>query len=124
MSLLCLAFYAIKSKTALGNFDFINSISWSLLSVPILVVSAFVLGRIKWRSLESALGFLGKHSLEMYLWNIFLIQAIEYFDIKGWLSARGDAFGFATYTIVVIGGVALSIVYGVISKVILDRIHV
>ena len=111
-SIICVAFYVVRVATPLDAFQFFNTISWSLLAIPIITVSAWFLSTIKSRFINAILGFFGKYSLEMYLWNIFLIQAIRYFGVIDWLEKHGDSSGYVAYGLVVVGGIILSIVYG------------
>lgn len=94
ISSVSIIFFIIKSITPLKWFDAIHSISWSLLAIPVLTVSALILSKMKSKVIDSFLGFFGKYSLEIYLWNIFLIQIIEYFGIKEWIEKRGDNSGY------------------------------
>ena len=123
LSFLCIFLYAIKAITPLGDFCFISSVSWSLLAIPILTVSVFFLRKIKSRVIDSTLGFLGKYSLEMYLWNIFLIQAIKEFGIIDRLAEYGDSSGYFAYGSVVVGGIFLSVVYGRIEEIVVHKMN-
>lgn len=86
------------------------------MAIPVLTVSALILSKMKSKVIDSFLGFFGKYSLEIYLWNIFLIQIIEYFGIKEWLEKYVDSSGYLTYSLVIVGGILLSILYGKIQK--------
>lgn len=119
VTVVCLLFYILKTITPLKNLDFISSISWSLLSIPIITVSVWLLSKVNTKPIDDLLGFFGKYSLEMYLWNIFLIQAIKYFGIIEWLKKYGDESGYMAYGIVVVGGVVLSVVYGKLTNLII-----
>ena len=121
ISIICVIFYIVKAITPLKNFKFVSSISWSLLAIPIITVSAWFLSKIKSRFIDAILGFFGKYSLEMYLWNIFLIQAIRYFGVIDWLEKHGDSSGYVAYGLVVVGGIILSIVYGKLSAAIVQQ---
>ena len=114
-------FYIVKAITPLKNFNFVSSISWSLLAIPIITVSAWFLSKIKSQFIDAILGFFGKYSLEMYLWNIFLIQAIRYFGVIDWLEKYGDSSGYVAYGLVVVVGIILSIVYGKLSGAIVQK---
>mgnify|MGYP001049521727 CR=1 FL=1 len=123
ISVICLAFYIVKAITPLKNYNFVNSISWSLLAIPIITVSAWLLSKIKLRFIDAVLGFFGKYSLEMYLWNIFLIQATRYFGVIGWLEKHGDTSGYVAYGLVVADGIILSIVYRKLSDAIVQKMN-
>lgn len=123
-SVICIVFYAVKAVTPLKGVDFINSISWSLLAIPILTVSSRFLSMVKSKLINNFLGFFGECSLEMYLWNIFLIQAIKYFGFIESLEGKyGNRGGYIAYGLVVVGGVALSVVYGKLSMLISKHMH-
>ena len=121
ISIIFVVFYIVKGVTPLKNFDFINSISWSLLAIPIITVSTWFLSKIKSKPVNDIFGFFGKYSLEMYLWNIYLIQIIKYFGIIEWLEKHGDSSGYMAYGIVVGGGIILSIFYGKLSDIVVEK---
>lgn len=60
----------------------------------------------------------------MYLWNIFLLQAINYFGVVDWLRSYGDTLGYVAYVSVVIGGIILSIIYGKLTETIEQKMWV
>lgn len=122
VSFMCIIFYVVKAITPLKNLNFISSISWSMLAIPILTVSTLFLSKIKTRFTDSILGFFGKYSLEMYLWNIFLIQAIRYLGIIEWLEKHGDTSGYIAYSLVVVGGITLSVLYERMSESIIKKV--
>ena len=122
-SIICVAFYVVRAATPLAAFHFFNAISWSLLAIPIITVSAWFLSKIKSRFIDSILGFFFFFSLELYLWNIFLIQAIRYFGVIDWLEKHGDSSGYVAYGLVVVGGIILSVVYGKLSGAIVQKMN-
>lgn len=116
---ICIVFYVMKAVKPLKTFDVINNISWSLLAVPIITVSTWFLSKVNSKIMNDFFGFFGKHSLEMYLWNIFLIQAIEYSGfIELFENQYGDRYGYISYGLVIAVGIILSVVYGKISDAI------
>lgn len=124
VSILCVVVYIVKSITPIKNIAFFSSITWSLLAIPIITMSAWFLSKFQLRPINVILKFLGKHSLEMYLWNIFLLQAINYFGVVDWLRSYGDTSGYVVYVAVVIGGIILSIIYGKLTETIEQKMWV
>lgn len=116
-------FFIVKASTPLKNINFVSSISWSLLAIPIITVLVCFLSRIKLRLIDAILSFFGKYSLEMYLWNIFLIQAIRYFGVINWLEKQGDSSGYVAYGLVVVRGIILSIVYQKLSSYVVRKMN-
>ena len=71
------------------------------------------------RFIDSVFDFFGRYSLEMYLWNIFLIQEIRFFGVIDFLEKYGYTSGYLAYGIVVVGEIVLSIVYEKISSAVI-----
>lgn len=122
LSGICLLLFWIKSMTQLKNFEFITNITWSMLGFPLTFISAWLLSKMQCNVVNAVLGVLGKYSLEMYLCNIFVIQAVFVFNIDDILKRMGDIYGFFTYSIVVLVGGVLSIVYGKLSKIVAQKL--
>ncbi len=101
---------------------FTAHITWAMLSIPILLISAKFLDKINCASINSFFGFFGKHSLELYLWNIFTIQMLEYFNIADLLKSLGVFSGYIAYGIVLFVGIILSIIYEKLSSRIQQRL--
>lgn len=118
LSGICLILFLIKSMIPLKNFEFITNITWAMLGFPITFISAWLLDILHSNIANAALGFFGKHSLEMYLWNIFVIQAVLVFNIDDTLKRTGDVYGFLTYGLVIIAGCLLSVAYGKLSEIV------
>ena len=108
--------------TPLKNFEFITNITWAMLGFPITFISAWLLDILHSNVVNAALGFFGKHSLEMYLWNIFVIQAVLVFNIDDTLKRTGDVYGFLTYGLVIIAGCLLSVAYGKLSEIVAKKL--
>lgn len=119
ISVFCIAFYIVKAITPLNHFDFVNSVSWSLLAIPIITAASWFLSKVRMRFIDSVLDFFGRYSLEMYLWNIFLIQEIRFFGVIDFLEKYGYTSGYLAYGIVVVGEIVLSIVYEKISSAVI-----
>lgn len=115
LSSICLLLFVVKSVSPLKNVEFISNLTWAMLGIPFAFISAVLMNWLNNRGLNVALVFLGKHSLEMYLWNIFIIQAMKAFNVIDYLKVKGDLHGFVSYGIVVALGSLLSITYGRMS---------
>ena len=112
---ICCAAYVVKAVTPLKNIEFVSNLSWAMLGIPIVFISAWCINAVQSRYLNCVLGFFGKYSLEMYLCNIFIIQAMTIFYGINFFKSIGDERGYVTYAIVVILGCLLSVIYGKIS---------
>ncbi|MDE5589836.1 MAG: acyltransferase [Acetatifactor sp.] len=112
LSILSAVLFVIRTITPLRHIAFISDITWAMFGITILITAAWLLDKMDCKPINIILSFFGKYSLEMYLWNIFLIQIIQYFKITESLGVLGKMSGYAAYGIVVCCGVALSVVYG------------
>lgn len=121
MSMLCLLLFAVKAASPLKGIDFYSNLSWAMLGIPVLFFSALFFRIIHCRWINSLLGFFGRLSLEMYLWNIFTIQALQYFKVIDALKSHGDTHGYIAYGIVVANGILLSVLYGKLSTSVAKR---
>ncbi|MDB7951543.1 acyltransferase family protein [Faecalitalea cylindroides] len=122
LSGICVILFLIKSMTPLKNFLFVTNITWAMLGFPITFISSWILDILHSNKVNTVLGFFGKHSLEMYLWNIFVIQAVFIFNIDDILKRTGDVYGFLTYGLVVMFGCLLSAVYGKLSEIVAKKL--
>lgn len=113
--------YIVKAVTPLKNIEFVSNFSFAMLGIPIAFISAWCINAIKSKFLNSVLSFFGKYSLEMYLCNIFMIQAMTVFHGIDFFKSIGDAHGYVTYVSVVISGCVMSAVYGKISALLSKR---
>ena len=122
LSGICVILFLIKSMTPLKNFLFMTNITWAMLGFPITFISAWLLDILHSNMVNTVFRFFGKHSLEMYLWNIFVIQAVFIFNIDDILKRTGDVYGFLTYGLVVIFGCLLSAAYGKLSEIVAKKL--
>ncbi len=122
LSILCAAFFIVRTITPLRKIAFISDITWAMFGITILIVVAWILDKINCKQINIFLGFFGKYSLEMYLWNIFMIQIIQYFRIIDLLKPFGKLSGYAAYGIVVCCGIILSVVYGKLTGILSKRL--
>lgn len=115
--IICLFIFVIKSVTPLKNFDFMVGLSYALLGIPVLIIFSKLLQSVQNNIIDNVLGFFGKYSLEMYLWNAFLISAFFYFE---YIDKATEVFknnaGYVVYASIVVLGILLSIIYGKISE--------
>lgn len=117
----CLLIFMIKSLTPLKNIDFIAILTWTMLGIPFTFLFAYLLDRLDAEFINIVLAFFGKYSLEMYLWNIFVIQAARTFGIFDTIKKYGDENGYISYGIVIVTGCILSVLYGKLSRIIIQR---
>ncbi|WP_419169418.1 acyltransferase family protein [Negativibacillus massiliensis] len=120
---ICVFLFLIKSMTPLKTVEFISNITWSMLGFPFTFISAWLLSKMQCNVINVILGFFGKYSLEMYLWNIFVIQAVFIFHVDDVLKKMGDNYGYFTYGIVILTGCLLSVVYGKLSGIVVQNIR-
>lgn len=118
LSILCTIFFIIRTVTPLRQITSISSITWAMFGIALLVFFARILNWINWTPLNSFLGFWGKYSLELYLWNIFLLQFVQHFGIADLLKPLGNLSGYVIYGTVIGCGIILSIMYGDLTKMI------
>ena len=111
LSSICLVLFVVKSVSPLKNIEVVSNLTWAMLGIPFAFISAGLINRINNEGVNAVLGFFGKHSLEMYLWNIFVIQAMKAFNVAEFLKENGDAHGYVSYGIVITFGSFLSILY-------------
>lgn len=96
----------LLEKTRLLNAYFpMESILYAFKGILVGLVAASLLGLCKCRAVHSLLAWFGARSLELYLTNIFLIQALYYFGFDLWV---GEPLGYLLYGMVVVLGAILS----------------
>ena len=117
----CLFLFLIKSLTPLKKVDFITIITWAMLGIPFTFIFAYLLDRFDSKYINIVLTFLGKYSLEMYLWNIFVIQAARIFGVFDTVKEYGDKNGYVSYGIVIVTGCLLSVIYGKLSCIVVRK---
>ena len=111
-----LVLFLIKVMTPFKNNALINGLSWGMLGIP------FTFNVIRCNIINTILASIGKYSLEMYLCNIFIIQAMRIFGIVDTWKTSGDTFGLFTYGIVIALGILMSFMYGKLSALVSRRI--
>lgn len=123
LSTICIVLFVVKSITPLKEIDFVSSLSRNLFAIPIINVSTYFLAKINSKPINDFLAFFGRHSLEMYLCNIFLIQAVKYFGVVDWFEEQGDLSGYITYSLVIIGGIILSVMFAKLSGIVVKVVQ-
>lgn len=123
LGIVCVTLFLIKTISPVKNNAFISGLTWGMLGIPFSFIAGVLLGLIKCSTVDKILEFTGKHSLEMYLCNIFIIQAMGEFGIIESMKANGDDSGFFCYSIVIALGVLFSYFYGKLSTEIAKRIE-
>ena len=101
----------------IGN-EFINGIAMINLGLLIVVFMAKVLTSNISRYFKKPLEKLGEISLEMYLWNIYLLQAFTLIDNVNLLSANT----LVIYVLIVIFGILLSLMSSKFEHVIMNSL--
>ena len=114
--------FLIKAMTLLKNNALINGLSWGMLGIPFTFIAGILLNVIKCSIINTILAAIGKYTLEMYLCNIFIIQAMRIFGIVDAWKSSGDTFGLFTYGIVITLGFLMSFMYGKLSALVFKRI--
>ncbi len=89
------------------DIDFVNNLSMALLGIAGIVVFTFILDRINLPAIHNTIDFLGKLSLEIYLTNIFLLQAYTYFGFD-MIIPNNILITSLVYLLIAIVGVILS----------------
>ena len=97
--------FLVEKLLPVNSFLPTDSIMYAFKGVLMLVVAGYALDLIKCRYVHSILAWLGKRSLELYLTNIFLIQAVRYF---GWDTWAGVWKGYILYGLIAMLGVLSS----------------
>ena len=121
LSCICLIFFSIKTVTPLKNIEFVSNLSTHLLGIPMVFISAWSINAVKLGMLNCILGFFGKYSLEMYLCNIFIIQALTLFHGLEFFESHGYEQGYVAYVAVFISGSILAFFYGKISALFFEK---
>lgn len=122
MGTICIVLFLIKAMTLLKNNALINGLSWGMLGIPFTFIAGILLNVIKCSIINTILAAIGKNTLEMYLCNIFIIQAMRIFGIVDAWKSSGDTFGLFTYGIVITLGFLMSFMYGKLSALVSKRI--
>ena len=93
-----------------------------MLGIPFTFIAGTLLNVIRCSIINTILASIGKYSLEMYLCNIFIIQAMRIFGIADAWKSSGDTFGLFTYGVVIAFGILMSFMYGKLSTLASKRI--
>lgn len=121
--IICFCIFIVKTFVPqLKNIELVSSISYALLGVVLSVLFAWILNFLNFKCLNKLFTFFGKYSLELYLTNIFLIQAYGYFDLEKYLSkVELGLNGLVAYGIIVVAGVVISILFGELFSKIMKK---
>ena len=87
----------------------LNDFVHSFLGIVLCVLGAYALSRIKCDWIHLGLRWFGKRSLLLYLTNIFILQAVRYFDIMSFFHN-----GYILYGIVVVLGMICTFIFNFI----------
>lgn len=116
-----LVFFVIKSVTSLKKIHIFCDMSVGMLSISVIFIFIpFIksLGKVY----RDILVRIGSISLESYLFNIFLLQAVKYWkDI--FLTNEGFMYRFRLYISIMILGISLAFVSSVIIKKIMNTME-
>ena len=109
--LFSILFFLVKTVTPLKNNLYICDLSIGFLGIAIVILGARFLNICKYKIIHRVLIFVGNYSLESYLYNIFLIQAVKYFEINAKLKIFKNILmnEIVIYTGITILGLFLSI---------------
>lgn len=113
-----LAVFLAMKITPLWSIKFLEGALYSFKGIVILQFAVGILPVLKMRWLHEALNWCGKHSLELYLTNIYLIQGMKYFGLQ---VPEGDLRGCWVYLVIVGLGILLSAVLAVQEKKIIYK---
>lgn len=106
--------------TPLWQVDFLEGALYSFKGIVVLYLLAYILSVWKGNWIHRVLQWFGRHSLELYLTNIFLIQALKYFEIP--LSGNGLQ-GCLIYLLIVILGMLLSAAFARLESKAIQIVH-
>lgn len=107
-----LVFIGVRVFTPINEFDYICDLALAFSGIVIVFIGVYLLKILsRYRGLMRRLVFWGKHSLEVYLTNIFILQAIVYWDIKQKvLVFKSNLVGqVLLYLLIIIAGILLSV---------------
>lgn len=105
-------FLAVKF-TPLWKVAFLEGALYSFKGIVILYLASVVLGLLNVEWIRQILGWFGRHSLELYLTNIYLIQAMKYFSLQ---PSTTGVQGYLVYLLIVGLGILLSAVLAEVEK--------
>ena len=118
-----LAVFIASKFMPLSLFTPIGGIIYALKGLVFTIIAAVLLDIVKLKFIHKLLAWLGDISLELYLTNIFCIQALHYFLIGEKMQQRfGILGGYLSYALVLVCGVLLSYLFHmIISRLIMKR---
>lgn len=116
--LFSILFFIVKTVTPLKNNLYICDLSIGFLGIAIVILGARFLNVCKYKILHRVLIFIGNYSLESYLYNIFLIQAVKYFEINGKLKIFKNIL--INKIVIYIGIAILGLILSIFTKKIID----
>ena len=116
--LFSILFFIVKTVTPLKNNLYICDLSIGFLGIAIVILGARFLNVCKYKILHRVLIFIGNYSLESYLYNIFLIQAVKYFEINGKLKIFKNIL--MNEIVIYIGIAILGLILSIFTKKIID----
>lgn len=122
--MICFCIFIAKSLVVqLKNIELVSSVSFALLGVVFAVLFAWFLNFINLKFINRLFRFFGKYSLELYLTNIFLIQAYSYFDLeKNFSKIEFGLNGMVAYGAIVVAGIVSSILFGELFSKIMKKV--
>jgi peptidoglycan/LPS O-acetylase OafA/YrhL len=90
----------------------IIGLSYSFFAISACVIFAILLDLFNCKKLNNILSFIGSISLEMYLFNIYLIQVFGHYIQDGAINLSSDYYhGFGIYSLIILFGIALSYLF-------------
>lgn len=99
------------------RIDILSGIVRSLLGIPLVFILSDLFLLININVINKIFHFCGRYSLEMYLWNIFILQAVKYCDLI--TSMENRIYGYLLYAGVIFIGSLLSVLFGNMLEIIL-----
>ena len=97
----------------LYRFPFWESPLYCFKGIVLLYLFAVMLDWLDFRWIHKGFSWLGTHSLELYLTNIFLIQAMNQFGLQ---PSSDDLRGYVVYAVIVGLGMGLSAAFAAVCK--------
>ena len=116
--LFSIIFFIVKTLTPLKNNAFISDLAAGFLGIVIVILGSLFLRKFSFKRIKKILKIIGEYSLESYLYNIFLLQSIKYFNLKIKMTIFQNTMinEMIIYLIVIILGGILSIVTKIIIE--------
>ena len=111
-------FFIIKTTTPLKNIFFISALAAGFLGIVIVILGAHFFAVWKNEKIYKVLIKIGNYSLESYLYNIFLIQAVKYFKIKEIIKIFNNIF--LNEVIIYLGVIILGFIFSMCTRKLID----